>query len=277
MAVERGISTIQVFLTRPACRNGAVPQRLESLGFRVHEFPALELRPVEIPRAAPRPEDFDVVVFVSRYAAQRYLDWLDEWDADGEAWPSTTIAATVGASSALALRASGIVPTECIVHPPATTPQDSESLLAELNARSIRLKRVLVVRGTRGREWLAETLSRQGVAVEILPVYERAPATWSAHQESVVANALHHAQCSVFLLTSSEGVTALADRLARLRLLDSWRNAGFVVLHERIGATLQSVLAVEPDKDFVHYRVCMPDDDSIVEAIQAVARQAAKP
>lgn len=269
---------MQVFLTRPQGRNGEVPERLAALGFRVHELPALELRPLAPPHAPPGPGGYDVVVFVSRYAAQRYLRWLSHSSSHALPWPAGTLAATVGASSARALHDSGIVPADCIVHPPSDAPaQDSEALLTVLHERGIVPKRVLVVRGTQGREWLGGALAARGAHVDFLPVYERVPATWPREIEQALLAAMRRPRDCIFLLTSSEGVRAVAGRLEALGVLAQWPRAGFVVLHERIGATLQSVLASQPDGDVRRLKLCMPDDDSIVEVILAVARLAAKP
>ncbi len=272
------MSDVQVFLTRPRGRNGTVPQRLSALGMAVCELPALELQPLELQRPVPPPCDYDVVVFVSRYAAQRYLDLLSGVAAGQAAWPAHTIAATVGASSARALIDSGVIPNSSIVHPPAQAPaQDSEALLAILLERQLPLNRVLVVRGARGRDWLGQTLQACGARVDFLPVYDRAPADWPSAIVTQLVVALSRPDRCIFLLTRSEGVDAVATRLKGMGLMDQWRKAGFVVIHERIGATLQSVLESQSDGDVRRLELCMPDDDSIVAAIQAVARLTAEP
>jgi len=270
------MSSIQVFLTRPAGRNGTVSLRLKALGLHVHELPALELRALTPARAVPLPQAYDLVVFVSRYAAQRYLQLLAEAPSAPSRWPAATLAATVGASSARAL--FGFVPPECIVHPPAdTAAQDSESLLAILLDCKVPLRRVLIVRGTQGRPWLANALTERGAQVDFLAVYERVPATWAPGAMQALSSALEQPAHCVFLLTSSEGVAAIAARLREHGLLAQWGKAAFVVIHERIGTTLQSVLASQPDDGVRRLELCMPDDDSIVQAVHAVARSTAKP
>ena len=271
------MATIKVFLTRPAERNGSVPQRLQAAGMQVFEIPALEVRPLPC-RVVPHPDQYDVIVFVSRYAAQRYLQL---WAADAgkiSVWPTSTLAATVGASSAKTLLRAGL-PPHSIVHPPADEPaQDSEALLAILDARAREMQRVLIVRGTQGREWLADTLRTRGVHVDMLAVYERVPAAWSEQTVAHLSQALKSSaeQC-VFLLTSSEGVAAMAERLRGMGLLEAWSRSVFLVIHERIGATLQSVLASQPTNPLLSLALCTPDDDAIVAAIQAVAGPSAEP
>lgn len=270
------MSPFQVFLTRPAGRNGAVPGRLRAAAFDVHELPALELRPVPV-IAFPDPSEFDLIVFVSRYAVQRFFA---EWRTRSReaAWPVTALAGAVGASTASALRAEG-VPVTRLVHPPADVPaQDSEALVQLLDARGHVPRRVLIARGTEGRAWLSETLAARGAVVRLLPLYERVPAPWSATAMAAVEHALqsHAAEC-VFLLTSSEGVRALAARLREKGLLQNWSRCAFVIIHERIGATLQSELAPLCTHEVTRLALCTPDDDAIVEAIHAVARPTAEP
>lgn len=264
------MSPLKVFLTRPEGRNGSVPRRLREQGMVVSELPALALRPLAAPEPLPPPGHYDVVVFVSRYAVQCYVELLRAGGGPSWAWPVQTIAATVGASSAQALLQAGITASS-IVHPPVDAPaQDSEALLAVLEARRVAMKRVLIVRGTQGREWLAGELKQRGIRVDFLPIYERMPAAWPATTFNHLVQALQHPHECVFLLTSSEGVRAMAGRLQEAGLLHAWSRAVFIVIHERIGATLQSVLASH-DADVPRLASCLPDDDSIVQAICAVA------
>lgn len=270
------MSSTQVFLTRPEGRNGSVPQRLRALGMQVSELPALAVQPLT-PSVVPLPDGYDVLVFVSRYAVQRYMELWAENGGTAADWPLGTVAATVGASSARALSEAGL-PASCIVHPPASEPaQDSEALLAVLQARGVPMQRVLIVRGTQGRVWLARTLREHGIQVEFLPVYERVPAAWSPAISDELSKALRAPQRCVFLLTSSEGVLAIAGRLQSAGLLAAWSNCAFVLIHERIGATLQSVLASQRTDEVRRLALCTPDDDSIVEAIRAVAGPTAEP
>lgn len=266
----------QVFLTRPEGRNGSVPQRLRASGMAVTELPALAIQPLSV-QTVPAPGDYDLIVFVSRYAARRYLELWAESAGANPLWPDTTVAATVGASSAQTLFQAGL-PAHAIVHPPADAPdQDSEALLALLRQRGTVLRRVLIVRGTQGRGWLAQTLTALGAQVEFLPVYERVPAPWPEDAADHLVRALRNPQRCIFLLTSSEGVQAMAQRLDAMGLMADWSRSTFIVIHERIGATLQSVLESQRMSDVVRFALCTPDDDSIVQAIHAVAGPTAEP
>jgi uroporphyrinogen-III synthase len=169
------------------------------------------------------------------------------------------------------LRQAGI-PPERIVHPPADSlTQDSESLLALLGSLPVPLKRALIVRGTQGRDWLGNALSARQVKVDFLPVYERVPAIWPvATTRALTQCLLHQPDRCLFLLTSSEGVRALAGKFESLGMMDAWSRGVFIVIHERIGATLQSVLSPHWSGGGAgRVALCAPDDDAIVDAIQA--------
>lgn len=243
---------------------------------QVSELPALELQPFT-PSSVPRAADYDLLVFVSRYAVQRYVELAASAGQGILEWPSHTLAGTVGASSAQAVMDAG-VPQGNVVHPPeGTLRQDSEALLSMLDGRGESLRRVLIVRGRQGRDWLASTLSARGAHVDLLPVYERVPAIWTAESEARLAVALRKPQQCIFLLTSSEGVQAMALRLQACGLLADWSKSAFVLIHERIAATLQSVIASQSSEKMRRLALCSPDDDSIVAAIRAVAGPTAEP
>src|SRR5690625_4388095 len=96
-----------VVLTRPALRNQALAQQPGLEGARVLCLPALELTAlVADPAGLPAPAEYDLVVFVSSYAAQLFLDIY----ADGQPhprWPAHALLGTVGLASARPLLESG--------------------------------------------------------------------------------------------------------------------------------------------------------------------------
>src|SRR5690606_4251860 len=119
-------------------------------------------------------------------------------------WPDKVYAAAVGAASARMLYQYKVLPTERIIHPPESDPnQDSEALWALLQQHQLQFARVLIVRGQQGREWLGQRFEEQGALVERVAVYRRIPAVWSSIQEQQLEEALINGIC-IFLLTSSE-------------------------------------------------------------------------
>src|SRR5690606_3770088 len=160
-------------LTRPDGRNDALAVSLRQAGWQALELPALEILPLPIEAGGlPLPQHYDLVVFVSGNAARLYLAQL-ETVAGLSGWPSATLAATVGPASAQALRAIPFFGVDTtVLHPPPTAPShDSEALWAQLRSHGPLPRRVLLVRGTQGRDWLGEQLEAAGVHVQRHAVY----------------------------------------------------------------------------------------------------------
>src|SRR5690606_461867 len=116
--------------------------------------------------------------FVSGNSVRMYFKLLAQ-RAPAAGWPALTLAAAVGDATARALKDTGIVPPSHIVAPdPATCSQDSEGLWALLAPSVHRYKRVLVVRGSTGREWLGQQFEAAGAMVERVALYSRVALDW---------------------------------------------------------------------------------------------------
>jgi uroporphyrinogen-III synthase len=151
---------VGVLVTRPRQQAAGLVEAIEAAGGRSIPFPVIEI----VGRSASEIENDvaglhapDIVVYVSRNAVEQ-----------GLAWSPGGMVAAVGPSTAAALEAAGrvvdIVPASGF---------DSESLLAEPALNTVDGKTIRIVRGTSGRELLADTLRERGATVEYLAVYER--------------------------------------------------------------------------------------------------------
>jgi uroporphyrinogen-III synthase len=251
-------------LTRPETRNQLLAQRLRGAGWQACAWPALQIEPVLAGAGAvPMPADFDLVVFVSGNAARLYLQQLRQLD-HAPAWPSTCAAATVGPASGSALRESGWFGSgTCILHPGPEAPRhDSETLWELIAARAPLPRRVLVVRGTQGRDWLAERLREHGAQVSLHAVYRRSPATWDdAVLRQLGAWARENAR-PTWLLTSGEGIDAVRANVGRAGLAGWWQDCRFVLTHPQ----LEQRLALPAGAGRVAVKVCVPADDAIFNA-----------
>ena len=261
-----------VVLTRPQGKNESLAARLLQLGCTVQSLPALDIKPLlHADSELAHPVSFDLVVFVSSHAANFYLDALRARDPDF-LWPARTIAATVGAGSAGRLSHSGLIEPSPIVHPSAQSEgQDSEALWAMLQPELHRLRRVLIVRGESGREWLGQQLDTAGAKVERLPAYARTAANWNTEQALNLQAALTSVQPCIFLLTSAESVDAVHANVQRLGLDDTWVRARFVVIHERVASRLHSLILASGKVEPPVIKVCAPSDDAIFGTIVQLA------
>lgn len=259
-----------VILTRPAHRNKTLAARLTSDGFNVLCLPALSLQPLlEAGQAIPVPADYDLLVFVSGHAVQLYLDAIGRQQPD-TAWPRHAYAATVGYASAEPLYRTDLVPDELILHPDkGVQGQDSEGLWRIVQPLLPRMRRVLIVRGQAGREWLGGQFESRGVRVERLSLYRREPEVWPEDQSSELVQCLKAGQSPVFLLTSSESVDALCANMVRLALMPEWARCRFIAIHERISDHLQTILQASGLHATHPITICAPSDDAIHHAVRS--------
>lgn len=261
-----------VILTRPEYRNVALANQLQNEAFDVACLPALRLRPLA--RSAQQmlwPNDFDLVVFVSSHAAQSYLDRISTL-RPGSPWPGHVRVATVGYASAEPLYHAEHIPRERIVHPDPTSPnQDSEGLWEALQPMLSQIRRVLIVRGQAGREWLGAQFEQQGIQVTRFSLYQREPEAWTDEQARVLTNALMTRRPTVFLLTSSESVDAVHANMQRLDLMSQWADCRFIAIHERISDRLHTILRTAGLQARHPIMICAPNDDAICQAIRSSA------
>ncbi len=122
--------------------------------------------------------DADLVIFVSPNAIESVMRLLER---DWQDFSKKIIPIGVmGGSSHLALKNHGIGleenPTPIII-PKNNENWDSEGLWQELQALqwNWQKKKVVIFKGEGGRDWLADTLTKAGAAVEAISTYSRVP------------------------------------------------------------------------------------------------------
>jgi uroporphyrinogen-III synthase len=143
-------------------------------------------------RAAIGPADrFDLVVFVSANAVRFGADILDQH--------RDIAIAAIGQSTAAALNAAGyrvsVMPADGA---------DSESLLAMPQLAHMHGQRVLIVRGSGGRELLFEAMSTRGAQVQYAEVYVREAAYPSLERKQEIEELWRQGGISVYSATSVE-------------------------------------------------------------------------
>jgi uroporphyrinogen-III synthase len=256
-------------LTRPAGRNEALAGRLTDAGWCACILPALEIHPLQVAAAdLPRPADFDMVVFVSGNAAKQYLDQLAH--ADGQAaWPAGVIAATVGPASAQALReAPAFGANTTVLHPGDDAPShDSEALWNVLCGLPQLPARVLLVRGTQGRDWLGDTLEAQGAAVTRHAAYLRRPALWDDAALAALRQWADAGVPATWLITSGEGADAVRACVDAAGLSSWWARCRFVLTHPSLARRVPPGCHDSGATEMV--KICLPNDESIFQAFVA--------
>lgn len=167
------LSGVCVLVTRPAHQAGRLMRLIEQQGGRAVGFPVLEIQPPQddtsLRRAIDRLDSFDLAIFISANAVERALPVI----LARRDWPDSLHIASIGKRTAQVLAAAG--------HPPDVCPDagfNSEALLALPQLRQVAGQRVVIFRGSGGREYLAEQLRARGAEVHYAEAYRRVrPAT----------------------------------------------------------------------------------------------------
>jgi len=140
------------------------------------------------------------------------------------------LAASPGPGTSAALQRLG-VPASAIVQPAPDAPQfDSEALWQAIAHRPWAGARVLIVRGTSGRDWFAARLGEHGASVHWVAAYRRSAPRLDAASSAVLAAALADPGRHLWFFSSSEAI----DHLAALSPETCWAEAGALATHPRI-------------------------------------------
>jgi len=223
------LTGIGVLVTRPDHQAGHLCQLIEAEGGAPVRYPALAILPRPdraAVRAAVGPADrYDLVVFVSANAVRFGADILDH--------RRDTQVAAIGQVTAAALNAAGL---RVSLLPAAGA--DSESLLALPQLADLTGQRVLIVRGTGGRDLLQEAMSARGAEVHYAEVYTRQPARPSPDLQAEVERLWRQGGISAYTATSVELLEALVGIVTpRCRgLMDS---TALVTGSERVAAAAE--------------------------------------
>lgn len=238
------LTGIGVLVTRPEHQAEHLCKLIEAEGGAAVRYPALAIKPRPdraAVRAAIGPADrYDVIIFVSANAVRFGADLLGP--------PRDLPLAAIGPATAAALNTAGyrvaLMPAEGM---------DSESLLALPQLHDMGGRRVLIVRGTGGRELIAETLTARGATVQYAEVYTREPAKPSRELQAEIETLWRQGGLKAYVATSVQALEALVGIVTpRCReLMDSTalvtgspRVAEAVV---RLGLGSPVVLADSPD------------------------------
>jgi len=159
---DRPLAGIGVLVTRPAHQADELKHAIEDAGGNAVLLPVIDIAPratANIKADLELLQSPDIVVFVSANAVRFGLNLIDSNQCQ---------IAAIGPATARALEAAGV---SADIQPRSGF--NSEHLLATDALRQVAGKSILIVRGSAGRELLAETLRERGARVDYLPVYER--------------------------------------------------------------------------------------------------------
>lgn len=199
----RPLHSVRVLVTRPAHQAEAMIDRLQELGAETFVQPAIEIGPpaewAPVDAALAQLDRFDWVVFSSTNGVDYFLDRLEALGRDLRSLAGMRIAA-IGSATADRLR-------EYRLHADLVPLEYRAEALAEALREEDPQGRYLLVRASRGREVLADTLRNAGAQVtqivvytsrdvetpdpEILELLQAGKIDWTTATSSAIARSLH--------------------------------------------------------------------------------------
>lgn len=235
--------TRTVVLTRPEGRNDELRSFLNRSDWQVIECPALEISSIDLGDHPflPSPESYDLVIFVSIPAVESFGRQLAQRGI-ASLWPKQTPIGCVGQATAQAIR-NTFGNQVVVLQPVGESTQDSENLWNVLKPSVDALKRVLIVRGQDGRDWLATRLTENGCQVDFHVAYCRKVATWSSASIAEFQACAKARIYPIWILTSAHGIEATIGQLAHLGLLQWAVQCRFLLTHPRQEAVLRQEFA----------------------------------
>ncbi len=227
---------MRVIVTRPAAQAADWVRHLRASGADAVALPLIGIAPAADPAALQavwrEPARHDLLVFVSPNAAEHFFATRPP----GAPWPTGWQAGSPGPGTTRVLAGFG-VPAAAIVEPADDAPQfDSESLWARLRAQDWRGRRVLIVRGDGGRDWLAQTLREAGAQVDHVAAYRRVTPAFDADESVVLREALARPEAHLWFFSSSEAIDNLAVAPVVKDAPVDWARARALATHPRIAA-----------------------------------------
>jgi uroporphyrinogen-III synthase len=259
---------MRVLVTRPQPQADEWVARLREAGFDAVALPLLHIaavpqKPLRAAWDALQGAGVDALVFVSPNAVSHFFAVR----SGGAAWPERVWAAAPGPGTAQALIEAG-VPPQCVLQPAADSARfDSESLWERMRSLPWHGRRVCVVRGEGGRDWLAQRLLEEGAQVDFLQAYGRGAPQLDAAQQALLQAALGQPQDFMWLFSSSEAVgylPALAGEGA------DWSRSRALASHPRIAQAARDIgfALVEPVSPAFH-TVCDALRDAETRSLQS--------
>jgi uroporphyrinogen-III synthase len=205
-------------------------------------FPLLRIAPLAddsaVVRALQALPQASAVMFVSAHAVAAFFAAAPV----GHTWPAGLSAASTGPGTTAALLAHG-VPRSAIVEPDGEAGRfDSEALWQQLKDQDWQGRRVLVVRGEDGRDWLAEQWRAAGAELQHLAAYRRLGPEADPTTLGVLRGLQAQGSVPVWLFSSSEAAAYLRPLAAAAGLGESpWHLHRALATHERIAETVRTL------------------------------------
>lgn len=165
----KNLNGLNVMVTRPRPQGEILCEQIRAAGGHAVYFPTIEIQPPEnvaaFTEAIAKLNQYDWVVFVSPQAVYQSVQAIQKY------WPTFPLnvkVAALGGGTADALRQANL--------PVDAWPADdwrSEGLLDDASFQQLAGKKIALISGESGREFLAETLTVRGAQLTNIIAYRR--------------------------------------------------------------------------------------------------------
>jgi uroporphyrinogen III methyltransferase/synthase len=200
------LAGLTVAVTRARASASGLARRLESLGARVVQAPAI--RTVPLPGPAPDLARYDLLCLTSPVGVDALFARLRADGRDARALAGTRVAA-IGPGTAQALAAHGIVAD---IVPKRAVAEGLVEALVDLDPP---VHRALIARAREGRDVLPDALRARGAEVDVLALYDTLAENPPAHvlQEALTADYITFTSASTvrFFLEAIAGAALSPD------------------------------------------------------------------
>ncbi len=245
-----------VLLTRPQQQARELAGVIESAGGSAFLFPVIDIvarNREDIAADASALPNPDIIIFVSRNAVTCGLPG---------ALSENAAVAAIGPATRAALESAG----QHVGIAPATG-FTSEDLLEEPALIDVAGKTVRIVRGSKGREFLATGLRDRGARVDYLPVYDRRPAPHTVDELAKLDAACSGGAINSVIVMSVDSLGSLIAALPG-SCMERLRKTPLVTPSSRVIQTAEELL---PGTQTV--LASGPGTEDMIQALMATANQ----
>lgn len=198
MAKTNTLSQKGIVITRPSKQAESLARNIKKAGGCPFVFPLIEITPLDDEQTSKKLEtikDYDIVIFISINAVEQCIQLLGS-----EALKTKTLVST-GKRTANALAKHDLKVKYC-----PDKYFNSEALLAiEAFAEESKSKKIAIIRGASGRDYLKNGLIDLGASVDYIDVYKRHCPQKNLHE---LKSLWQNRKLSIVLLTSASSTAS---------------------------------------------------------------------
>lgn len=196
---------MSILVTRPDKAGNTLKNLLIAQQINAYWHPLIELVPslTDPHQLNEKISQADAIIFISQQAVEHTSALLNKASLR---WPTTPSYLAIGKSTADKLSQYS---QANVIYPSVA---DSEHLLKLPELAALKHKKVLIVRGSKGRELIYDTLNKKGAKVDYLQVYSRKIIKFNTEKTFSLWKSL---SIDTIIITSSEQLTILLNQLTK--------------------------------------------------------------